>query len=515
MPTFTGTENGETIDGSNDADEIFGLGGNDTLNGLGDDDFLDGGDGNDIIDGGLGADVLWGRDGNDTFYVDNRADEVGGEGYNGGWDRIFTTVDFRITSSEVEVLAVLDPLSTYAISLYGSGDGVYLYGNDGPNIINPNPDNRTPLGDHMVGYGGDDVYFIDRDDDRIVEAAGGGIDTAFTTTSYYFRNSLDTHVEHLVVLDPRSTNELFLFGNDIDNEITGNDGGNQIRGGGGVDRLMGLGGNDSYYLTAGIDEHDVIIEFANGGYDVVEVSFSYRLSDNVEELRGSHSASDAFYITLTGSLDNNTIRGSDGMEILDGGAGADTLIGGKGNDAYFVDNVGDVVTELAGGGSDAIFVSIDYVLPESYAHIENLIAYGGDLNLTGNSLANRISGNDGANVLDGKLGLDTLIGYGGVDVFAFTTVVDGHNADLFLGFEVGVDKIALDDAVFAGLVPGALDPDAFTIGRFASDAEDRILYEASTGHLFFDRDGTGPAEAQYFAAMSDGLNLTASDFIVI
>ena len=70
-------------------------------------------------------------------------------------------------------------------------------------------------------------------------------------------------------------------------------------------------------------------------------------------------------------------------------------------------------------------------------------------------------------------------------------------------------------AVFAGLVPGALDPDAFTIGRFASDAEDRILYEASTGHLFFDRDGTGPAEAQYFAAMSDGLNLTASDFIVI
>ena len=75
--------------------------------------------------------------------------------------------------------------------------------------------------------------------------------------------------------------------------------------------------------------------------------------------------------------------------------------------------------------------------------------------------------------------------------------------------------VALDDAMFAGLTPGALPAEAFVVGRFATDADDRILYEASTGDLFFDRDGTGPIEAQYFATMSDGLSLTASDFIVI
>jgi Ca2+-binding RTX toxin-like protein len=64
-----------------------------------------------------------------------------------------------------------------------------------------------------------------------------------------------------------------------------------------------------------------------------------------------------------------------------------------------------------------------------------------------------------------------------------------------VGFEAGIDKIALDDAVFTGLTAGALPDSAFHIGRFAGDADDRILYEAETGMLFYDPDGTGPAAA--------------------
>jgi len=43
---------------------------------------------------------------------------------------------------------------------------------------------------------------------------------------------------------------------------------------------------------------------------------------------------------------------------LDGGAGADQMIGGAGNDTYVVENAGDVIVELAGGGTDTARTSL-------------------------------------------------------------------------------------------------------------------------------------------------------------
>lgn len=63
---------------------------------------------------------------------------------------------------------------------------------------------------------------------------------------------------------------------------------------------------------------------------------------------------------LTGNALNNVIRGNSNVNYIDGGLGADTMIGGAGNDVYTVDNVNDVVTELADEGIDTVNVSIDY-----------------------------------------------------------------------------------------------------------------------------------------------------------
>ena len=110
--------------------------------------------------------------------------------------------------------------------------------------------------------------------------------------------------------------------------------------------------------------------------------------------------------------------------------GADTLIGGAGNDTYIVDDAGDIVTEVAGGGTaDRVQAAASYVLGES-ADVEFLettnAALTAAINLTGNGLAQTLTGNAGANVLDGGAGIDTLVGGAGND-----TINGGDGIDTF------------------------------------------------------------------------------------
>jgi Ca2+-binding RTX toxin-like protein len=137
------------------------------------------------------------------------------------------------------------------------------------------------------------------------------------------------------------------------------------------------------------------------------------------------------------------------------------------------------------------------------------------LDLVGNEIGQTIVGNAGTNIIDGRGGSDVLIGVGGADTFRFTTTLGAGNVDRIDDFQPGTDKIALDDAVFAGLAPGALAAGAFVVGTQAADADDRIVYDQAAGRLFFDSDGNGAAAAVQFASVSPGLVLAASDFIVI
>lgn len=388
--------------------------------------------------------------------------------------------------------------------LFGGAAEDTLNGGDGSDLLD-----GGEARDIMYGGAGDDFYYVNNAD-AVQELSTGGYDTIFLLGSLRDEFDLPTNVERLISLSSEVTR---LYGNDLANEIIGSDINNVLYGGidSQVATLAGRGGDDVYF-NFGSGPLDLVLEEANGGFDhVITRNSDYRLPDNIEMLTGYNGS-------LTGNaLDNVIYGGADTVEVIDGGAGSDKMTGYSGNDVYLVDNAGDQVVEAANGGYDTVFVDgIDYVLP---GNVERGAATFADslpnFNLTGNSLDNELSGNDGANWLDGKLGRDILTGYGGADTFAFTTKVDGDNADLFVGFEVGIDKIALDDAVFTALTAGALPESAFHIGREAADADDRILYEASTGNLFYDPDGTGPLASQYFASMHEGLSLSASDFIVI
>ncbi|PKO63606.1 MAG: RTX toxin, partial [Betaproteobacteria bacterium HGW-Betaproteobacteria-16] len=172
-------------------------------------------------------------------------------------------------------------------------------------------------------------------------------------------------------------------------------------------------GNDTYQVDNGAD---IVTELAGEGTDTVYSSLSYNLGENLENLTLTDSA-----LSATGNELNNILLGNSGDNILDGGLGndtlnggegADTMLGGLGDDIYHVDNSGDVVTELAGEGTDTVSSSFDYTLG---ANLENLILTGSALNATGNELDNTLTGNSGDNVLDGGTGADTMVGGAGDD----------------------------------------------------------------------------------------------------
>ena len=79
----------------------------------------------------------------------------------------------------------------------------------------------------------------------------------------------------------------------------------------------------------------------------------------------------------------------------------------------------------------------------------------------------------------------------------------------------GSDEVRLDDAVFTGLAPGRCRPVRSAPAAAAQDSDDRIIYDSSTGALFYDADGNGAGAAVQFATVQPGLVLAASDFTVI
>ena len=141
--------------------------------------------------------------------------------------------------------------------------------------------------------------------------------------------------------------------------------------------MMGGTGDDTYVVD---NAGDVVSENANAGIDTVLTSITYTLPTNVENLTLTGTAAvngtgntlanvmtgnDAAN-SLSGLAGNDTLIGLGGNDTLNGGAGADTMSGGLGNDTYVVDNVGDVVNETGGDGTDTVQSSISFSLGDPF-----------------------------------------------------------------------------------------------------------------------------------------------------
>jgi Ca2+-binding RTX toxin-like protein len=465
-----------------------------------------------------------GGTGNDTYIIDNGGDRVI-EYLDQGIDTVRTTI-IHTLAANVENLVLL---GNSAINGTGNNLNNNITGNGVANNLNGAAGNDFLNGaagaDTLVGGFGNDTFVVDNLGDKITEALNQGTDTVRTTVTH----ALAANVENLVLLGNSASNGT---GNNLNNNMTGNDAANNLNGGAGNDLLNGGSGNDIVDGGVGADTMiggigndtfvvdnlgDKITEALNQGIDTVRTTIAHTLADNVENLvllgnAAINGTGNNLNNNITGNGVANNLNGGAGNDFLNGAAGADTLVGGAGNDTFVVDNSGDKVVEALNQGIDTVRTTITYPLA---INVENLVLLGNAaINGIGNGLNNVLTGNDTANILNGGAGADTLTGGEGNDGFQFDTA--NHGVDLITDFVSGSDTVRLNSTGFGGgLTVGTLAEGKFVLGSEALDADDRLIYNSTTGALFFDVDGIGGIAKIQIATLQNKPTISASDFVII
>lgn len=185
---------------------------------------------------------------------------------------------------------------------------------------------------------------------------------------------------------------------------------------------------------------------------------------------------------------NDSIKSGAGWDIVDGGAGHDSIWGGSGND-------------LLKGNSGR-----DRLKGES----------GSDI-LKGGSGNDSLWGASGNDLLKGGTGKDWLKGGSGADAFVFSGKLTKGNVDTIADFSRKHDTIILDRDAFE-LPYGVLRKSAFYAAAGATeahDASDRIIYDRTTGRLYYDEDGKGGDAAIHFATLTGHPSIGADDFLIV
>lgn len=502
---------------------VLGLGGDDGITGGNFNDRLYGGEGNDSLSGARGANILWGGNGNDYLQIYNESgDTANAPNHDLLADNLFgeagnDSIQFILGGASVAHKA-------------DGGEGIDTLAISFENRYETLPDGTSRL------------YLYDKVIDlRAMWTGGWGrVDTG------YVRN-----IEIVTSIEGGQGNDRIIIGNysapinpgtqrPYDLLINGNAGDDYISGGASYDQVNGGAGNDTIYGNDGDDNLQAGPSFAGMGNDLIyggngndiisggggdDRLFGDAGDDNIQDYSGGNNL-------ISGGTGNDFLAGGSGTDRIDGGDGNDRMQGGDGNNTLFGDAGNDSlsggadVDTLSGGigddflagfaGGDQLLGGDGTDLLQGLAGADSL--YGGAGNDTLDETVQDDSANDtlfgeagddilrgggGADKLYGGTGADTLSGGSGRDFFLFNSAPDGDTITDFARTEG--DKVLLSRAVFTGFdARGALSPDAFhsAAGAVAAlDANDRIIYNTTTGALWYDADGTGHAAAQLIGTL--------------
>jgi serralysin len=444
---------------SQDVVVLSGTAGSDTITGSAQ---------HDAIQGQGGIDHLFGGDGDDAFlyHATARGSVDGGNGLD--------EIDLAVGGNTYQ----LGSLSITSVELLSFGT----------------PDVTAHIDGDQIGFGAiRQVRTVATGNSLFVEGDHVDLSTVSFVGSQSLQVTIDGVQSAFNVLSGSLQSEI-IHGGALSDTLHGNGGDDTLSGGGGADILHGDFGNDTASYAAS----------ASG----VQVNLA----------TGTGLGGDAQGDTLT-SIEN--VTGSAFGDLLTGNAAANKLVGGGGNDEFTGLNGGD----LLDGGAGVNTARYDFSPGAVQINLVTGTGTGADAqgdalinvqNLVGSTFGDTLTGDGNANTIFGGGGNDVLAGGGGADLFVFTTAPDTvTNVDAITDFQVGIDTIQLDHNVFAGLTVGDLAAAPFTVGSAAADAADRIVYDPTTGALFFDADGSGAGAQVEFATVLPGVALTHNDFAVI
>lgn len=345
-----------------------------------------------------------------------------------------------------------------------------------------------------------------------------------------------------------------LFGTAGNDVIYGGLGNDWLFGGSGTDRYLGDDGNDfvSFYwnpaATSGvsIDLRLTTGQVRNDGYGHIETATSIEGWEG--SLLGDTLIGGVAAVALYGSDGNDSITGGSGGDTLSGGAGIDTVDGGAGTDRLYL-WVDPAVTQ---GVSVDLRRATSQVLNDGYGNVETVSNFedieagnfndtlngsNGDNVIIGNAGADRVYGWNGHDILVGGAGNDTLYGGAGDDVLwgqnGRNLLVGGLGVDSFMftdhagdtanlrqivsDFTHGIDYLYLDTELGGFSTEGSVSEAQFRSGAgftTAITADQRLIYNTTSGVLYLDGDGLGGAAAVQIGLFSNKVGLTASDFAV-
>jgi Ca2+-binding RTX toxin-like protein len=511
----SGNSLNNVITGNSAANWLRGLAGNDTVSGGEGNDTINmsfgsaSSYGSDVIDGGGGVDTLdFGDAARSAVRVDLAAGTASGGGIGGAGSASVSGIE------NVNGSAFDDRIT-------GNAASNFLFGYLGNDTL----DGGAGV-DRLDGSLGNDTYIVTAGD-MIGDA--GGIDHVISNTSWTLQDGLENLT--IITAEPFAEGE----GNGLDNQLRGVGDDIRLYGRAGDDRLQA---ESRFSILEGNEGSDTLIG-ARGGFDnMFGGAGNDVLDDRLDDIPAAFSAGGA---NFDGGAGDDTIFGGaadDLVQLFGGNYGRDSIDGGGGRDSVSFESAeSGVVVNLAAGTAGTATV----------VRVEN--AYGGtfDDRITGNSGANVLSGApffgsafapDGNDTLFGLAGHDTLLGGNGNDWLQggtwSDTLTGGAGADSFVWAEAGtnhVDRVTdftpgFDELLFENATLTALGEEgAWAPGdeRFHSapgatsgqEADDRLVYNNSTGSLYYDPDGSGSAAAQIVAVFQGAPAITASDITVI
>jgi serralysin len=269
------------------------------------------------------------------------------------------------------------------------------------------------------------------------------------------------------------------------------------------DKFIGGKENDEVVGLKGDD----ILKGGKGDYDRADYSVDADFKQgnkgiNVDLKKGK--IKDGFGDTDTvksieavrGTAKKDVFKGDNKSNEFDGYAGKDKYDGGKGFDllVFFSNN-------FKGGGSGVVVdVSKGKVLDDGYGNTEK---FKGMESFAGTKFDDVFIGSKKDDQFKGEDGNDTMTGGKGADSFVFNPPPDNlTNHDIITDFNQSQgDRMALwthDGFPQLHEMNGGLDPAQFVAnaGGNPTNANQRIVYDTSTGNLWLDPDGNASSGDQ-------------------